>query len=182
MKGFETDIDGLIILEPKIFGDSRGYFYESYNKKALSGLDIDYNFVQDNQSKSSYGVIRGLHFQKEPHAQTKLIRVLEGSIYDVVVDLRPGSRTYGEWMGFNLSSDNNQQLLIPKGFAHGFSTLSEYATILYKCDEYYNFEFDGGIRYNDPQLNIDWKVPTDKIIVSEKDNNLPYSQNVSFDN
>jgi len=169
----KTNIDGLIILEPKIFGDKRGYFYESYNIKTLLDLGIDYNFVQDNQSRSSYGVIRGLHFQKEPYAQTKLIRVLEGSVYDVVVDLRPGSRTYGEWMGFNLTLENKQQLLIPKGFAHGFSTLSEYATILYKCDEYYNFESDGGIRYNDPQLNIDWKIPKEDIIVSDKDNKLP---------
>jgi len=168
-----TDIPGLLIFEPKIFGDSRGYFFESYNEKIFQGEGIHIDWVQDNQSSSSYGVIRGLHCQLNPHAQTKLVRVLHGRILDVVVDIRKGSPAYGKTFSIELSGENNKQLFIPKGFAHGFSVLSERAVVFYKCDTFYNKESEAGIRYNDPALNIDWKIPIDKAIVSEKDNRLP---------
>jgi dTDP-4-dehydrorhamnose 3,5-epimerase len=173
MKALPTPIPDLLILDPTVFKDSRGYFFESYNSSRLSGLGINAAFLQDNQSKSQYGVIRGLHFQKGNAAQTKLIRVLTGIIYDVAVDLRPQSSTFGKWFGIELSEENNLQLYIPKGFAHGFSVLSENATILYKCDEYYNKNEEGGIKYNDLILNIDWRIPANKTIISEKDQELP---------
>ncbi|MBK8806085.1 MAG: dTDP-4-dehydrorhamnose 3,5-epimerase [Bacteroidales bacterium] len=173
MKLIETSIKDLYIIEPKIFEDNRGYFFESYNKLKLEELGVKYNFIQDNQSKSSYGVIRGLHFQKSPHAQTKLVRVLEGSIIDVAVDIRKDSSTYGKWFGVELSSENKRQLLIPAGFAHGFSVTSETAVVMYKCDEYYHPECEGGILFNDTTLNIDWKIPHEKAIISDKDKLLP---------
>jgi dTDP-4-dehydrorhamnose 3,5-epimerase len=173
MKIISTFISDLVILEPIVFKDPRGYFFESYNALRLSGIGIDTLFKQDNQSKSQYGVVRGLHFQKGNSAQTKLIRVLTGVIYDVALDLRPQSTTFGKWFGIELSEENNLQLYIPKGFAHGFSVLSESATILYKCDEFYNKNEEGGIKYNDPFLNIDWKIPAEKTIISEKDQELP---------
>lgn len=169
----ETNIEGLFILEPKIFRDARGYFFESYNRQVFFDAGIDIPFVQDNQSKSEYGVIRGLHFQKEPFAQTKLVRVLEGAIYDVAVDLRNGSPTFGQWYGLEITSENGLQLLIPKGFAHGFSVLSDSVTVLYKCDVYYHPEAEGGIRFDDPDLGIGWKIPGKDVKVSEKDRNLP---------
>jgi dTDP-4-dehydrorhamnose 3,5-epimerase len=135
------------------------------------GIELD--FVQDNESKSGYGIVRGLHYQMEPKAQTKLVRVLHGRIFDVAVDIRQGSPTFGQWFGTELSGENRKQLLIPKGFAHGFSVLSESATVFYKCDEFYAPEFDAGIIYNDPVLGIDWKIPEDKIVLSEKDSKLP---------
>lgn len=175
-----TDIPGLVILEPKVFEDSRGYFYESYNKDKMQSLGISTEFVQDNQSKSQYGVIRGLHYQKNPFAQTKLVRVLEGSIYDVAVDLRKGSPTFGKWFGIELNSENKLQLYIPKGFAHGFSVLSEKAVVLYKCDVLYNPVSEAGIKCTDKSLNIDWKIFTGKEIISEKDLKQPNFENADF--
>ena len=170
----ETDIEGLRIIEPKVFKDQRGYFMESYNQEQFENAGINHSFIQDNQSRSVRGVIRGLHFQLEPYAQTKLVRVTEGMIFDVAVDLRTGSPSYGQWFGIELSIENQLQLLIPKGFAHGFSVLSPYATILYKCDEFYHPESESGIRFDDPQLRIDWKVDLANAVISEKDSVLPY--------
>lgn len=170
----ETGIEGLLIIEPKVYRDERGYFLESYHQERLNALGISHQFIQDNQSRSVQDVIRGLHFQKQPYAQTKLVRVTEGTIYDVAVDLREGSDTYGSWFGIELSINNHLQLLIPKGFAHGFSVLSEHATILYKCDTNYHPESESGIRFDDPELKIDWKVDLAKAIISEKDKVLPY--------
>ena len=170
----ETGIDGLLILEPKIFKDSRGYFFESYHQMELSRHIPEYTFIQDNQSRSGYGVIRGLHYQKEPYAQAKLVRVIEGTVFDVAVDIRPGSSTFGRWFGIELSADNFLQLIIPGGFAHGFSVLSDHATLLYKCDQYYHPQSESGIRFDDPDLMIDWKIEPDKMLISEKDRLLPY--------
>ena len=170
----ETGIDGLLILEPKIFKDSRGYFFESYHQRELSRHIPEYTFIQDNQSRSSYGVIRGLHYQKEPYAQAKLVRVIEGTVFDVAVDIRPVSSTFGRWFGIELSADNFLQLIIPGGFAHGFSVLSDHATLLYKCDQYYHPQSESGIRFDDPDLMIDWKIEPDKMLISEKDRLLPY--------
>lgn len=167
------DIPGLIIIEPKIFGDSRGYFFEAYNESVFKKNGITCDFVQDNQSQSSFGVIRGLHFQMNPHAQAKLLRVLAGKILDVAVDIRKGSPTYGKYFGIELSAENKKQLFIPAGFAHGFSVLSETAEVLYKCDSFYNKESESGIRFDDPEIGIDWKVDPSKANVSEKDNILP---------
>jgi dTDP-4-dehydrorhamnose 3,5-epimerase len=169
----ETRMEGLYVLEPRIFKDTRGYFFESYRKEILKELGWNFEFVQDNQSRSSQGVLRGLHYQNEPRAQTKLVRVIEGSIYDVAVDLRKDSPTYAQWFGIELSAENHLQLLIPKGFAHGFSVLSEFATLYYKCDDYYHPESESGIRYDDPLLAIDWKIDPGKAIISEKDKSLP---------
>ena len=170
----ETTFEGLLILEPTLFQDSRGYFTEIYHKLKLAEQQITYDFLQDNQSRSSQGVIRGLHFQKAPHGQTKLIRVLEGNIFDIAVDIRPDSATYGQWFGLELSAENHLQLLVPAGFAHGFSVLSEYATVFYKCDAYYHPQSDAGICYNDPDLQINWKLDLTQATVSDKDRNLPY--------
>lgn len=173
MPFIKTEFPGLLVFEPKIFEDSRGYFYESYNKNTFSQEGVDINFVQDNQARSSYGVIRGLHFQMEPHAQTKLLRVLSGEIIDAVVDIRKNSPTYGKAYTILLSAENKKQLLVPKGFAHGYSVISETAEVFYKCDEFYHKESEGGILWNDPSLQIDWKIPTAKALVSEKDIQLP---------
>jgi len=183
MKIISTEINELYIIEPKVFGDERGYFFESYSKITLDKfLRKEYNFVQDNESKSSYGVIRGLHYQLAPFSQSKLVRVLQGKVYDVAVDLRKGSPTFQKWFGIELSGENKRQLLIPKGFAHGFSVLSEHAVFAYKCDEYYHPESEAGIIYNDPSLNIDWKVKEEDIKISPKDNLLPKLEeaNISF--
>ena len=169
MEAIKTDIEGVYIIEPKVFKDQRGYFFESYNKLSLESLGIDYTFVQDNQSKSSYGVIRGLHFQKPPHAQTKLLRVVGGKIIDVAVDIRKGSPTYGKHVAVELSAENFKQLLIPTGFAHGFSVLSETAIVQYKCTDYYHPETEGGIMFNDSDIDIDWGIPLDEAVVSDKD-------------
>ena len=168
-----TGIPGLFVFEPKVFEDSRGYFFESYNAQVFEKEGILTKFVQDNQSSSSYGVIRGLHYQLPPYAQTKLVRTLAGAILDVVVDIRKGSPTFGKSFSVELSAENKKQLYIPAGFAHGFSVLSEQAQILYKCDNFYNKESEGGISYNDPELGIDWRIPADKVIVSDKDKGLP---------
>lgn len=169
----ETGFPGLLIYEPTVFGDHRGYFFESYNANTFQAAGLEYNFVQDNQARSSYGVLRGLHYQLEPHAQTKLIRVLEGSIMDAVVDLRKGSPTYGKSYMIELSAANKLQLLVPKGFAHGYAVISEIAEVMYKCDNFYHKGSEGGISYNDPALDINWGIPLDKAIVSEKDLLLP---------
>jgi len=169
----QTDFPGLYVFEPKLFEDSRGYFFESYNEKTFSEQGVNIRWLQDNQSSSTYGVIRGLHYQLPPFAQSKLVRVLKGKILDVVVDIRVGSPMYGKAFAVKLSAKNKKQLLIPAGFAHGFSVLSKNAEVLYKCDAYYNKESEGGIKYNDPALNIDWQVSTDEALVSEKDDLLP---------
>lgn len=168
-----TGFPGLYVFEPRVFEDSRGYFFEAYNEQVFTEQGIAYRFVQDNQSRSSYGVIRGLHYQLPPHAQTKLVRVLEGEILDVVVDIRKRSPAFGKVYALELSAENKKQLLIPAGFAHGFSVLSETATVLYKCDAFYNRESEKGIRYDDPALPIDWKIQAGKAIVSDKDLLLP---------
>ncbi len=170
----ETPIQGLLILEPRVFADDRGYFFESFNdaafRKATGFLG---QFVQDNQARSVRGVIRGLHFQQAPHAQTKLVRALEGVIWDVAVDLRAGSATYGRWYGVELSSENKRQLLIPQGFAHGYSVLSETAEMFYKCDDYYSRESEGGVRFDDPAIGIEWKVDAGAALLSDKDRVQP---------
>jgi len=173
MNIIKTSFPGLMIIEPKVFGDARGNFFESYNEIVLFDAGIQTVFRQDNQSLSKHGVIRGLHFQKNPHAQTKLIRVIEGAIHDVVLDLRKDSPTFGKWYSLELSAENKQQLYIPQGFAHGFSVLSEQAVILYKCDNFYNPQYECGIYYNDPALGIDWKVDAAKAIISDRDKVLP---------
>lgn len=173
----QTFIKDLVLLTPKIFEDDRGYFFESYNKSKLSDLGIHIDFVQDNQSFSQKGTLRGLHYQNPPFAQTKLLRVLQGEIMDVAVDLRKDSPTFGKQYGVILSSENKKQLLIPQGFAHGFSVLSETAVVLYKCDQYYHKQSEGGIRYDDATLNIDWGMDLKEAIVSEKDAILPSFEN-----
>lgn len=171
MNFIKTEIEGVYILEPKIFGDNRGYFFESYNENEFKANGLNYKFVQDNESKSKKGVLRGLHFQKT-FPQAKLVRVLDGEVFDVAVDLRKDSKTYGKWVGVILSSENKRQFMIPRGFAHGFIVLSESATFTYKCDEFYHPEDEGGIMYNDPDVGIKW--PFDgEIILSEKDKKHP---------
>ena len=180
MKIIETPIEGLLIIEPRVFADERGYFYESFNRKAFkAATGTDINFVQDNQARSSKNVLRGLHFQQEPHAQTKLIRALTGTIWDVVVDIRKGSKTFGQWYGVELSAENKRQFLVPKGFAHGYSVLSDTAEVFYKCDDYYSKETEGGIYYADEALNIDWKIRLEDAIVSEKDQKQPLLADVT---
>jgi dTDP-4-dehydrorhamnose 3,5-epimerase len=169
MNLIKPKIDGLIILKPTIINDNRGYFMESYNKKSLNNID----FVQDNESSSFRGVLRGLHFQKPPFAQSKLVRCVKGKVLDIALDLRKNSKTYGQFETTILSDDNKEQLLIPKGFAHGFVVLSHSAILCYKVDNYYNFESESGVLWNDPDLNINWKIKKSEIIVSEKDKNLP---------
>ena len=173
MPFIETGIPDLLIYEPKVHGDSRGYFFESYNANTFREEGVEIVFVQDNQARSTYGVLRGLHFQQEPHAQTKLIRALEGTILDVVVDLRTGSPAYGKVYTIELSAENKRQLLVPKGFAHGYSVLSPTAEVMYKCDNFYHKASEGGIIYNDPALQIDWGIPLTEALVSEKDLVLP---------
>lgn len=173
MEIVETPIKDLIVVRPDVFADSRGYFTELYNENRYRAYGIDNNFVQDNLSRSSYGVVRGLHLQKGESAQAKLVKVIVGKVWDVAVDLRQGSSTYGKWFGVELSDENHLQFLIPRGFAHGFSVLSPTAIFSYKCDNLYDKQAEGGIIYNDLTLAIDWKVPVDKMIVSDKDLLLP---------
>ena len=168
-----TEFPGLIVFEPDVFKDDRGYFFESYNEQTWQKQGAAIRFVQDNQSFSSYGVIRGLHYQLDPYAQTKLIRVLVGRILDVAVDIRKDSPTFGKYLAIELSAENKKQFLIPAGFAHGFSVLSDTAEVSYKCDAFYHKESEGGIRYDDPTLSIDWLVAPGKAIVSAKDLELP---------
>jgi len=174
MKFIETKIEGLIILEPTVFGDNRGYFLESYNQAKFEDIVGKFLFVQDNESKSSKGVLRGLHFQKPPYDQAKLVRCIEGKVLDVAVDLRKGSKTYGEYLALELSSKNKKQLFVPTGFAHGFLVLSKSAIFAYKVDNIYAPDYDSGICWNDPTLNIPWGIYESEILVSEKDSKLPF--------
>ena len=173
MNVIKTYIDGVVIIEPTIFKDSRGYFFESFNELDFINKVGIVDFVQDNESKSSYGVMRGLHFQKPPYSQAKLVRCVRGKVLDVAVDIREGSPTYGQHVAVELSEDNHRQFFIPKGFAHGFAVLSDEAVFQYKCDEFYHPEVDGGINILDESLGIDWKIPTDKAILSDKDTKHP---------
>ncbi len=173
MNLIKTEIPDLFIVEPKLFFDERGYFFESYSQTKFSDNNLIYNFIQDNQAKSQYGVIRGLHFQKGEYAQAKLVRVLSGRIKDVAVDLRPNSATFGKVFSIELNDENNLQLLIPRGFAHGYSVLSASAIIEYKCDNIYMPTADGGILFNDKDLSIDWQIPFERQIVSLKDKKNP---------
>ncbi len=165
----KTPISDLLIIKPRVFADARGFFCETYNEKSYSEAGIDLLFCQDNQSKSSYGVIRGLHYQLNPQSQSKLVSVVQGSVWDVAVDLRASSPTFGQWYGVELTEENHLQFLIPQGFAHGFSVLTETAVFSYKCDNFYSPSLERGIMYNDPTLAIDWKIPSDKAVISEKD-------------
>ncbi len=176
----ETGFQDLHILEPSVYYDERGYFMESYNRLTLEKNTITISFVQDNQSFSKFGVLRGLHFQKNPNAQTKLVRALTGRILDVVVDLRADQPTFKKTFSIELSAENKKQLFVPRGFAHGFIVLSETAYVLYKCDEYYNKSSEGGIRYDDPELNIDWNLPPPDLIVSSKDLELPFLNQLNY--
>ena len=175
-----TEIEGLIIIQPKIFSDSRGYFLESFNNEALRKESINFNPVQDNESKSIKGVIRGLHYQLNPHSQSKLIRVVEGKIFDIALDLRKGSATFGKWYGVELDSDSKKQFLIPHGFAHGFSVLSDIAIVQYKCDSLYNPAMERGINAMDAEFGIDWKINADARIVSDKDMKNPLFKDAEF--
>lgn len=174
MNFIETDIEGVFIVEPRVFPDARGHFFESWNRAAFEAAGLRYDFVQDNQSLSSRGTIRGLHFQKGEHAQAKLVRVIAGTVLDVAVDLRAGSPTFGRHVAAELSGENFRQLLIPRGFAHGFSVLSETAVFAYKCDNFYCREAEGGVRFDDPALGIDWRVPAAKRLLSDKDKTHPF--------
>ena len=173
MEIIKTPIEGLLVIDPKVFADARGYFVETYNEERYREAGIDAQFVQDNQSCSSYGVVRGLHFQKPPYTQAKLVSCTVGRVLDVAVDLRKGSKTFGQWFSVELSGDNHRQFFIPRGFAHGFSVLSETAIFTYKCDNLYHPESEGGLLLSDPDLNIDWQVPADKRIISDKDTKHP---------
>ena len=173
MEIIKTDIPDLLIIKNRVFQDPRGYFVETYNEKTFAENGITTKFVQDNRSKSSYGVIRGLHYQLNPHSQAKLVSVVVGKVFDVAVDLRKNSSTFGKWYGVELSDENHLQFLIPQGFAHGFSVLSETAIFSYKCDDFYSPQSEGGIIYNDANINIDWRIPAEKAVVSEKDLKLP---------
>lgn len=169
MKITTTAIEGVVILEPKVFGDERGYFFESFSQREFEEKVCKTTFVQDNESSSRYGVLRGLHFQKPPHAQAKLVRVVKGKVLDIAVDIRKGSPTFGHHVSTELSGENKRQLFIPRGFAHGFAVLSEEVVFQYKCDRYYVPHSEGGILWNDPALGIDWKLPEEDVILSEKD-------------
>ena len=171
MEVIKTDIEGVVIIEPRIFKDERGYFYESFSQREFEEKVCRTTFVQDNQSKSAYGVVRGLHFQKSTCSQSKLVRCIKGAVLDVAVDIRKGSPTFGKHVAVELSEENHRQLFIPRGFAHGFAVLTPEAVFQYKCDNYYNKESEGAIAWNDPQLAIDWRIPADKVVLSEKDRN-----------
>ena len=176
----KTPIDGLLVITPRVFKDARGYFLETFNTGKLRDTEISTSFVQDNESKSTRGVIRGLHYQLNPYAQAKLVRVIEGAVFDVAVDLRKNSPTFGQWFGMELSGDNKKQFYIPRGFAHGFSVLSETAIFAYKCDGFYKREAERGIRYDDPDLKIDWRVHENEAIVSEKDLDNPLFREAEY--
>ena len=180
MKIILTPLKDLYIIEPVVFTDNRGFFFESYNEAKLQEAGLNYNFIQDNHSKSSYGVLRGLHYQNNPYAQAKLVRVTQGKVLDVVVDIRKNSPTYLQHFSLELSDENKLQLLIPAGFAHGFVVLSDTCEFLYKCDNYSNKSSEGGIAYNDPALNIDWMIPEEDIILSEKDTHNPTVEKADF--
>mgnify|MGYP001775299507 FL=1 len=173
MNIIKTEIDGVVIIEPRLFKDDRGYFFESYSEKNFNAQVREIKFVQDNESKSSYGVLRGLHFQKPPHAQSKLVRVIKGAVLDVAVDIRKGSPTFGKHVAVELTEDNHRQFFIPRGFAHGFSVLTPEVIFQYKCDNFYAPQSEGALAWDDPDLGIDWRIPSDKIILSEKDRHHP---------
>ena len=177
MEVIKTGIEGVYIIEPRLFKDARGYFFESFSQREFEEKVGPIQFVQDNESMSSYGVMRGLHFQRPPYTQSKLVRGVRGAVLDVAVDLRKGSATYGQHVAVELTEDNHRQFFIPKGFAHGFAVLSETAVFQYKCDEFYHPEADGGISILDASLGIDWRIPTDKAILSEKDTKHPMLNN-----
>ena len=173
MEVIKTDIEGVVIIEPRLFEDARGYFFEAFSERDFAEKVRECHFVQDNEAKSSYGVVRGLHFQRMPHAQSKLVRVVTGRVLDVVVDIRKGSPTFGKHIAIELSEENHRQVFIPRGFAHGYSVLSETATLEYKCDNYYAPESEDAILWNDPALGIDWQIPTEQVILSAKDAKNP---------
>ena len=181
MEVIKTDIEGVVILEPRVFRDARGYFFESFSAREFCEKVVPVTFVQDNESYSSYGVIRGLHFQKPPFTQAKLVRVIKGAVLDVAVDIRKGSPTYGQHVAVELTAENHRQLFIPHGFAHGFSVLSEEVLFQYKCDNYYAPHSEGGILWNDPSLGIDWRIPVEKAILSEKDFKHPLLKDYASD-
>ena len=174
MKITKTAIDGVVIIEPQVFEDARGYFFESWNKAKMAEAGLDYEFIQDNQSKSCYGTIRGIHYQKGEFSQAKLVRVLQGTVLDVAVDLRKDSKTFGQHVAVELSAENNRQLMIPRGFGHGFSVLTPTAVFAYKCDNVYHKASEAGIRFDDPDLKIDWKVKSEEAVLSDKDRVLPF--------
>lgn len=174
MEVIKTNIEGAIVVEPRVFGDERGYFFESFNAQEFAKqTGIEVNFVQDNESKSKYGVLRGLHFQLPPYSQSKLVRVVSGRVLDVAVDIRQGSPTYGQWVSCELSGENHRQFFVPKGFAHGFCVLSKEAVFQYKCDDFYHPEAEGALAWDDPDIGIEWPIPQADIILSEKDKHHP---------
>ena len=173
MEIIKTNIEGVVIIEPRIFKADRGYFFESFSQREFEEKVCKTTFVQDNESKSSYGVLRGLHFQKPPFAQSKLVRVIKGAVLDVAVDIRKGSPTFGQYVSVELTGENHRQFFIPRGFAHGFSVLSEEVIFQYKCDNFYSPQSEGAIAWNDPDLNIDWRIPAEKVVLSEKDSKHP---------
>lgn len=179
MKITKTALDGVVIIEPRVFEDARGYFFESWNKAKMEEAGLNYDFIQDNQSKSCYGTIRGIHFQKGEFSQAKLVRVLQGTVLDVAVDLRKDSKTFGQHVAVELSAENNRQLMIPRGFGHGFSVLTPTAVFAYKCDNVYNKASEAGIRFDDPALGIDWKVKPEEAVLSDKDKILPFLKDVT---
>ena len=181
MEVVKTDIEGVLIIEPRIFKDARGYFFESFSAREFEEKVCRTVFVQDNESFSSYGVLRGLHFQKPPFTQSKLVRVVKGAVLDVAVDIRKGSPTYGKHVAIELTEENHKQLFIPRGFAHGYAVLSKEVLFQYKCDNFYAPQADAGIAWNDPDLAIDWRIPVDKIILSEKDTKHPFLKNYDSD-
>ncbi len=179
MKIVKTPIEGVVIIEPQIFEDARGYFFESWNKAKMAEAGLDYDFIQDNQSKSCYGTIRGVHFQKGEFSQAKLVRVLQGTVLDVAVDLRKDSPTFGKHVAVELSAENNRQLMIPRGFGHGFSVLTPTAVFAYKCDNVYSKASEGGVRFDDPDLGIDWKINPKDAVLSDKDKVLPLLKDIT---
>ena len=179
MKITKTALDGVVIIEPQVFEDARGYFFESWNKAKMEEAGLNYDFIQDNQSKSCYGTIRGIHFQKGEFSQAKLVRVLQGTVLDVAVDLRKDSKTFGQHVAVELSAENNRQLMIPRGFGHGFSVLTPTAVFAYKCDNVYNKASEAGIRFDDPALGIDWKVKPEEAVLSDKDKILRFLKDVT---
>lgn len=179
MKIVKTPIEGVVIIEPQIFEDARGYFFESWNKAKMAEVGLDYDFIQDNQSKSCYGTIRGVHFQKGEFSQAKLVRVLQGTVLDVAVDLRKDSPTFGKHVAVELSAENNRQLMIPRGFGHGFSVLTPTAVFAYKCDNVYSKASEGGVRFDDPDLGIDWKINPKDAVLSDKDKVLPLLKDIT---
>lgn len=173
MPFLSTDFSGLMVFEPRVFTDDRGYFFESYKRKIFADAGITTDFIQDNEAKSTFGILRGLHYQVPPYAQAKLVRVVQGEVLDVVVDIRKNSLTYGRHFSIRLSAENKKQLFIPRGFAHGYAVLSEEAIFCYKCDNYYSKAHEGGLRYDDPALEIDWQLDLEKAILSERDKTWP---------